>query len=100
MKEKKSSNKKLLFIKKNYLISSIGLILILVGFIIMSGGESNDPNIFDKEIYNFRRMRISSFLVLVGLGMHVYALIDRKSVVQGKCVDLGGRRIIKKKKKK
>ena len=51
MKEKKSSNKKLLFTKKNYLISSIGLILILVGFIIMSGGESNDPNIFNKEIY-------------------------------------------------
>ena len=75
MKEKKSTNKKLLFTKKNYLISSIGLILILVGFIIMSGGESNDPNIFNKEIYNFRRIRIAPLLVLVGLGMQVYAIL-------------------------
>ena len=57
MKEKKSSNKKLLFTKKNYLISSIGLILILVGFIIMSGGESNDPNIFNKEICIFDNVK-------------------------------------------
>ncbi len=49
MKEKKGSNKKLLFTKKNYLISCIGLIFILIGFIIMSGGESNDPNIFNEE---------------------------------------------------
>ena len=66
---------KLLFTKKNYLISSIGLILILVGFIIMSGGESNDPNIFNKEIYNFRRIRIAPLLVLLGLGIQVYAIL-------------------------
>ena len=75
MKEKKSTNKKLLIKKKNYLISSIGLILILVGFIIMSGGESNDPNIFNKEIYNFRRIRIAPLLVLLGLGIQVYAIL-------------------------
>ena len=65
----------MLFTKKNYLISSIGLILILVGFIIMSGGESNDPNIFNKEIYNFRRIRIAPLLVLLGLGIQVYAIL-------------------------
>ena len=59
MKEKKSSNKKLLFTKKNYLIS----------------GESYDPNIFNKGIYNFRRIRIAPLLVLVGLGMQVYAIL-------------------------
>ena len=75
MKEKPPSNKKLLFTKKNYLISSLGLILILVGFIIMSGGESNDPNIFNEEIYNFRRIRIAPLLVLLGLGIQVYAIL-------------------------
>ena len=75
MKEKKSSNKKLLFTKKNYLISCIGLSFILIGFIIMSGGESNDPNIFNEEIYNFRRIRIAPLLVLLGLGIQFYAIL-------------------------
>jgi hypothetical protein len=75
MKEKNPSNKKLLFTKKNYLISCIGLSFILIGFIIMSGGESNDPNIFNKEIYNFRRIRIAPLLVLLGLGIQVYAIL-------------------------
>jgi hypothetical protein len=80
MKEKKGSNKKLLFTKKNYLISCIGLIFILFGFIIMSGGESNDPNIFNEEIYNFRRIRVAPLLVLIGLGIQVYAILisDKK----------------------
>ncbi len=75
MKEKKSSNKKLLFTKKNYLISCIGLIFILIGFIIMSGGESNDPNIFNEEIYNFTRIRIAPLLVVIGLSIQVYAIL-------------------------
>ena len=80
MKEKKGSNKKLLFTKKNYLISCIGLIFILFGFIIMSGGESNDPNIFNEEIYSFRRIRVAPLLVLIGLGIQVYAILisDKK----------------------
>ncbi|MDG2173261.1 MAG: DUF3098 domain-containing protein [Flavobacteriales bacterium] len=80
MKEKKGSNKKLLFTKKNYLISCIGLIFILIGFIIMSGGESNDPNIFNEEIYSFRRIRVAPLLVLIGLGIQVYAILisDKK----------------------
>ena len=80
MKEKKGSNKKLLFTKKNYLISCIGLIFILIGFIIMSGGESNDPNIFNEEIYNFRRIRVAPLLVLIVLGIQVYAILisDKK----------------------
>ena len=41
----------------------------------MSGGESNDPNIFNKEIYNFRRIRIAPLLVLLGLGIQVYAIL-------------------------
>ena len=75
MKEKKPYNKKLLFTKKNYLISCIGLSFILIGFIIMSGGESNDPNVFNEEIHNFRRIRIAPLLVLLGLGIQVYAIL-------------------------
>ena len=75
MKEKKDSNKKLLLTKKNYMIICIGLIFILIGYILMSGGESNDPNIFNEEIYSFRRIRIAPLLVLIGLGIQIYAIL-------------------------
>jgi len=77
MKDKKSENskKELLFTKKNYLTSCIGIILIIIGFIIMSGGGSNDPNIFNEEIYSFRRIRIAPLLVLIGLGLQIYAIL-------------------------
>ena len=46
--------KKLLFNKKNYLVLSLAILSISTGFIIMSGGESKDPMIFNDEIFNFR----------------------------------------------
>ena len=41
----------------------------------MSGGGSDDPNVFNPEIYNFRRIRLAPLLVLVGLGIQIYAIL-------------------------
>jgi hypothetical protein len=46
-----------------------------LGFILMSGGKSTDPNIFNPEIYNFRRIRLAPTLVLIGLGIQAYAIL-------------------------
>jgi len=80
MKNKKPSNKELLFAKKNYLISFIGIIFIIIGYVMMSGGGSNDPNIFNYEIYNFRRIKIAPLLVIIGLAIQFYAILtsDKK----------------------
>ena len=48
--------KKLLFGKRNYKFMLIGIFFIALGFILMSGGGSEDPNIFNEEIYSFRRI--------------------------------------------
>ena len=53
----------------------IGLVLIALGFILMSGGGSDDPNVFNPDIYNFRRIRLAPTLVLIGLGIEVYAIL-------------------------
>lgn len=53
----------------------IGLIFIALGFILMSGGGSDDPNVFNPDIYNFRRIRLAPTLVLLGLGIEVYAIL-------------------------
>ncbi|WP_289645124.1 DUF3098 domain-containing protein [Maribacter aestuarii] len=64
-----------IFQKKNYLFMFIGIAFIALGFILMSGGGSDDPNVFNPEIYNFRRIRLAPTLVLIGLGIEIYAIL-------------------------
>jgi hypothetical protein len=68
-------NSGFLFGKINYTILIIGLLVVAFGFILMSGGASEDPNVFNKEIFNFRRIRLAPTLVLAGFGVVIYAII-------------------------
>ena len=68
---------KLLFGKRNYKFMIIGLLFIAVGFILMSGGGSDDPNIFNEEIYSFRRIRLAPILVVTGFIIEVYAILTK-----------------------
>lgn len=78
MKEKNKENKsEFLFGKKNYSIMLIGLAFIVLGFILMAGGGSDNPEIFNEEIYNFRRIRLAPTLVLIGLGIEIYAIMAK-----------------------
>ena len=74
-KVEQSTKPEFIFQKKNYLFMFIGLACISLGFILMSGGGSDDPNVFNPEIYNFRRIRLAPTLVLIGLGIEVYAIL-------------------------
>ena len=64
-----------IFRKKNYLVMAVGLAFLVLGFILMSGGGSDDPNVFNPEIFNFRRIRLAPTLVLIGLGIQIYAIL-------------------------
>lgn len=64
-----------IFQKKNYMFMFIGIAFIVLGFTLMSGGGSDDPNIFNPDIFNFRRIRLAPTLVLIGLGIEVYAIL-------------------------
>ena len=68
---------KLLFGKRNYRFMIIGLFFIAMGFILMSGGGSDDPNIFNEEIYSFRRIRLAPILVVTGFIIEVYAILTK-----------------------
>lgn len=71
----KKPQSEFIFQRRNYLFMFIGLIFIALGFILMSGGGSDDPNVFNPDIYNFRRIRLAPTLVLMGLGIEVYAIL-------------------------
>ena len=74
-KENKSTDGEFLFGKKNYLIMLAGIVVILIGFALMAGGGSDDPQVFNEEIYNFRRIRLAPTIVLLGLAIEVYAIM-------------------------
>ena len=71
------NNNEFLFGKTNYKILIIGIVLIALGFILMSGGGSEDPNVFNEEIFNFRRIRLAPTIVLAGFGVVIYSIFKK-----------------------
>jgi hypothetical protein len=63
-----------LFDKINYKILLIGIAMIAIGFILMSGGGSDDPKVFNDAIFNFRRIRLAPTVVLSGFGITIYSI--------------------------
>lgn len=61
----------------NYKILLIGIAVIALGFILMAGGGSKDPNIFNEEIFNFRRIRLAPTTVLIGFGITIYSIFKK-----------------------
>ena len=80
MGNKKNSDKNkaaFLFGKRNYKIMLVGLAVIAVGFALMAGGGSDDPNVFNEDIYNFQRIRLAPTLILIGFAIEVYAILAK-----------------------
>ena len=72
----KDTNKpEFLFDSINFKILLIGIAVIALGFILMSGGGSKDPNVFNEEIFNFRRIRLAPTVVLIGFGITIYSIL-------------------------
>lgn len=75
MKSNNEIKTQFLFEKVNYKILLIGLAVIALGFILMSGGGSDDPKVFSDAIFNFRRIRLAPTVVLIGFGVTIYAIL-------------------------
>lgn len=65
------------FGKQNYKLLLIGLVLILVGFLLMIGGGSDDPNVFSDKIFDFRRITLAPILVLAGYVVEIFAIMKK-----------------------
>jgi uncharacterized membrane protein len=69
------SKKEFIFSRANYKLMLIGFVVITLGFVLMVGGGSDDPNVFNPEIFHFRRIRLAPALVLIGFGIEVAAIL-------------------------
>lgn len=65
-----------LFGKRNFYLMFIGLALIVLGFLFMTGARVSDPNVFDRsEIYSFRRITLAPILIIAGFIIEVFAIM-------------------------
>lgn len=68
-----------LFEKANYKILLIGIAVIVLGFILMSGGGSDDPKVFSEDVFSFRRIRLAPTVVLFGFGITIYSIFKKST---------------------
>jgi len=65
------------FGKENYQLLILGLVVITVGFLLMIGGGSDDPNVFSEDIFSFRRMTLAPILILAGYIIEIFAIMKK-----------------------
>jgi len=64
--------------KKNYMYLMVGFIIIIFGFLLMIGGKSDDPNVFNEnEIFSFRRITLAPIVVLIGFAFEIWAIMKK-----------------------
>lgn len=63
--------------KENYRLMAIGFGIIIIGFILMIGGESDDPNVFNPDVFSFRRITLAPMVILFGFIFEIYAIMKK-----------------------
>lgn len=65
------------FGKQNYRLLLIGLGFLLLGYILMIGGGSDDPNVFSPALFNFQRLTLAPLLLIIGFVIEIFAIMKK-----------------------
>lgn len=65
--------------EKNVRLIIIGLVIIIVGYVLMAGGGSDDPAVFNPEIFSPLRITVAPLLIIAGFVLEIYAVLHRPS---------------------
>jgi len=72
-----SPNQQPLFRTINYILMGVGVLFLALGFILLSGGGSDDPEVFNPAIFDTRRLVVAPILLLIGLIVEIVAIMYR-----------------------
>ena len=73
------SNNKFVFDKSNKIFIIAGVLITFLGFILMIGGGSEDPNVFNAdELFSWRRITLAPILVIGGYGVVIYGIMKKR----------------------
>ena len=64
------------FGKTNFILLAVGMLIVVVGFCLMSGGGS-DETVFDASIFDARRIKVAPVVCLVGFLSMIYAIVHK-----------------------
>ncbi len=62
---------------KNFMMLAIGFVIVVIGFILMTGGKSPDPSIFSDKIFSFRRIVLAPIVIVGGFMFEIYAIMKK-----------------------
>ena len=65
------------FGRENYVLLFVSIGLLLIGYFLMAGGKSNDPNVFNEEVFSFRRITLAPIVVMAGYALGIYAIVKK-----------------------
>jgi hypothetical protein len=69
------------FDRSNYIIMIAGVVVIMVGFLLMSGGTTTDMKVFPREeLYSFRRITLAPIMIMIGFGIEIVAILKRPKI--------------------
>lgn len=63
--------------RQNYMYMAISFAVILIGFALMAGGKSEDPNVFNPEVFSFQRITLAPIVVMIGFVGVIYAILKK-----------------------
>ena len=63
--------------RENYRLLGIGFVIIVIGFLLMLGGKTKDPNEFSDKIFSFRRITLAPIIVLAGFIFEIWAIMKK-----------------------
>lgn len=72
-----NENKKFNFVfgKSNYILMIAGIVILALGYILLTGGGSDDPNVFNEAMFDNRRMFVAPVLICVGFAVEILAIM-------------------------
>lgn len=65
------------FRKENYILMGVGVLLLILGYVLLSGGGSDDPNMFSEALFNTRRLVVAPLVILAGFIVEIWAIMKR-----------------------